>query len=172
MSKVFIRDATPDDAAEIAAIYEHYVRHGSATFEETPPEPAKMAQRIRALQLEKYPWQVACIDGAICGYAYAGPHKARSAYRFTVENSVYIAPGHTQRGIGRILMKGIIAHCTDAGFQQMMAVIGGSENAGSIRLHAALGFEHIGTARGIGWKFGRPVDVVYMQRALGLVRAD
>lgn len=167
MSKLFVRDATPDDAAKIAAIYEHYVRHSSATFEETPPKPEQMAHRIRALQSEKYPWRVACKDGEIFGYAYAGPYKARSAYRFTVESSIYIAPGQTQRGIGRILLEGIIAHCTDAGFQQMLAIIGDSENTGSIRLHAALGFKHIGTAQGIGWKFGRPVDVVYMQRTLG-----
>lgn len=166
MNEIILRDATANDATAIAAIYAHYVNASTATFETQPPDIKEMADRIKAVQSAGYPWRVAVLNNQVRGYAYANQHKARSAYRFTAENSVYIAQNHQRRGIGRVLMHDIIIRCTEFGFREMMAVIGGRENNGSINLHKALGFDHIGIARGIGWKFDRSIDVVYMQRSL------
>lgn len=169
MNDLSLRDAVAEDAPAIANLYAHYVENSNSTFEELPPKADEMASRIKSVQSAGYPWRVAILDNTINGYAYASQHKARSAYRFTVENSVYVAPDHQRRGIGRALMDDIIIQCTKLGFREMMAVIGDSTNNGSINLHKELDFVHIGIAHGIGLKFGRSLDVVYMQRSLSRI---
>lgn len=166
MSKIRIRDAREEDIPQIAAIYRTHVLTGTATFEETPPDEAEMARRLEAVHASGHFWLCAERDGGVVGYAYATQHKARSAYRFTAEDSIYLRPEVGGRGIGTRLLTGLIARASALGFREMLAVIGDSANAGSIGLHRKLGFRHVGTARGIGWKFGQPVDVVYMQKSL------
>ena len=166
---VSIRAYNPDsdgDLNAITAIYGHHVSFGRASFETEPPSLHDMRSRLAALAAEGYPALVAELDGEIAGYAYAGRHKAREAYRLTVEDSIYVHHDMARRGVGRALLAALVAECRAAGFRQMMAVIGDSENTGSIELHRALGFRHIGTACGIGFKFGVFLDVVYMQLAL------
>ena len=166
---ISIRPYNPDgerDIDAITAIYGHHVSFGRASFETDPPSRAQMRARFTALQEDGYPALVAELDGEVVGYAYAGRHKDREGYRLTVEDSVYVRHDMARRGVGRALLAELIGICREAGFQQMMAVIGDSENTGSIELHRALGFRHIGTAGGIGFKFGLFLDVVYMQRAL------
>lgn len=159
-----VRDA---DAPAIRDIYAHYVLHGTATFEEDAPDAAAMVARIDAIVSQGYPWLVAVEGAEVLGFAYLGPHKARSAYRFTAEVSIYIAAGHVGQGIGTRLLQAILHDAEQSRrFASIMAVIGDSANAGSIALHRKLGFARIGTARGLGYKFGRFVDVVYMQRRL------
>ena len=163
---VSIRAYDPDsdrDINAITAIYGHHVSFGRASFETEPPTLQTMWSRFASLMEDGYPTLVAELDGEIVGYAYAGRHKAREAYRLTVEDSIYVHHEVARRGIGRALLVELIAACRVAGFHQMMAVIGDSENTGSIELHRALGFRHIGTARNIGFKFGVFLDVVYMQ---------
>jgi L-amino acid N-acyltransferase YncA len=143
------------------------VRTGTATFELEPPDLAEMTRRLRALVDGGFPYFVAVLDGRIAGYAYAGPYRPRPAYRFTVENSIYLDPISHRRGIGLKLMQELIPACTARGFRQMIAVIGDSANAGSIGLHTRCGFEMIGTHPGVGLKFGRWLDTVMMQLALG-----
>lgn len=167
MSDFRIRSTAPPDAQAIAAIYAHHVRTGLASFEETPPDPAEMATRIERLVTGGYPHLAAERDGTILGYAYAGPYHGRSAYRFTLEDSVYVAPGAQRQGVGRALLADVIARAEAGGFRQMLALIGDSANAGSIALHGALGFRPVGTQRAVGFKRGRWVDVVVMQRPLG-----
>ena len=189
-----IRDALPADLPAIRAVYAHHVLHGTGSFEERPPSLESMRARYEAIVGAGLPWLVAEDDGPAAarpddgdsdgsrgerrgsdgarappqlGYAYAGPWKARSAYRFTVEDSVYVAPGALGRGVGGALLGALIARCTADGYRQMMAVVGDSGNLGSLALHRRHGFEVIGTARAIGYKFGRWLDVVYLQRALG-----
>jgi L-amino acid N-acyltransferase YncA len=164
-----IRDSVDADVAEIAAIYRHHVIHGLASFEEEPPDAAEVARRRADLLGRSYPYLVAATApaGAVLGYAYAGPYRARVGYRFSVENSVYVAPGNARRGIGRQLLAAVIERCAAAGFRQMVAVIGDSANAGSIGLHQALGFRRVGVLSAIGFKHGRWVDTVLMQIALG-----
>lgn len=153
--------------AEITAIYGHHVAQGRASFEEVPPSMAEMAGRMTSLLDDGYPILVAqAASGAVLGYAYAGPHKLRSAYRYTVEDSIYVAPHAQRQGVGASLLRALISACEDGPFRQMMAVIGDSQNAASIGLHAACGFTMIGTAEKIGFKFGQWLDVVYMQRSL------
>ena len=154
------------DIDAITAIYAHHVSFGRASFETQPPSRQDMFARFAALAEDGYPALVAEQDGEILGYAYAGRHKAREAYRLTVEDSIYVRHDAARRGVGRALLMELIERCRAAGFRQMMAVIGDSENTGSIELHRALGFRHIGTAQNIGFKFGVFLDVVYMQRAL------
>ena len=154
------------DIDAITAIYAHHVSFGRASFETLPPSRQDMVSRFAALAEDGYPALVAEQDSEILGYAYAGRHKAREAYRLTVEDSIYVRHDAARRGVGRALLMELIERCRAAGFRQMMAVIGDSENTGSIELHRALGFRHIGTARNIGFKFGVFLDVVYMQRAL------
>lgn len=164
---ITIRDLRPDDLDAVAQIYAHYVLHGAASFEETPPSLEEMAlryQKVRALGL---PWLVAEADGVVAGYAYAAPFRERSAYRFTLENSVYVDAAHLRMGIGRGLLAELIERCEALGYRQMIAAIGDSGNHGSIRLHRALGFEDAGVYRSVGMKFGRWLDVVLMQRSLG-----
>lgn len=162
-----IRPSRDADIAAITAIYGHHVLHGVASFEEVPPEEAEMARRRGELVARGFPYLVAERDGRVIGYCYAGPYRARIGYRFTVEDSIYIHPDAVGRGIGRALLAEIIERVTAAGYRQMIAVIGGSETVASIRLHAALGFAQIGVFPAIGFKFGRWIDSVYMQRALG-----
>jgi phosphinothricin acetyltransferase len=161
-----LRPATPEDVPAIQAIYAHHVLHGLGTFEEVPPSSAEMAERCAAVLDRGLPWLVAK-DGEVLGYAYAGPFRTRAAYRFTVEDSVYVAEAARGRGVGRALLTAIIAECEAMGLRQMVGVIGDSGNAASIALHRACGFEHLGIVPAVGWKFGRWVDVVWMQRALG-----
>lgn len=164
-----IRPYNPDTAADseaIAVIYGHHVLHGRASFDTEAPGATEMHARMQKILDAGYPVLVAVIEGRIAGYAYAGPFHHRAAYGGTVEDSVYVDHKMTRRGIGRALLSALIDQVKQAGFQQMMAVIGDSANAGSIELHRTLGFRDIGVARGIGFKFGGFVDVVYMQLPL------
>ena len=162
-----IRPATPADVPAITRIYAHAVETGTASFELTPPDEAEMAQRMASLLTKDFPYLAAEVDGAATGYAYAGPYRARPAYRFTVEDSVYIAPDQQGRGIGRALLAALVEASGARGFRQMIAVIGDSEQAASIAVHAAAGFYYVGTFPHVGHKFGRWLDTVLMQRALG-----
>lgn len=164
---MLIRDSLPDDLDRIQAIYAHHVLGGFASFEETAPTADELARR-RADVLERgFPYLVAEMDGRVAGYAYAGPYRLRSAYRYTVEDSIYVDPACTGAGIGRALLAELVGRCTAAGCRQMVAVIGDSGNAASIGLHRALGFAPAGVLTSVGFKFGRWVDSVLMQRALG-----
>ena len=167
MSSLEIRPADAADLPFITEIYQHAVRFGPATFELVPPDLAEMAGRFRALKDGGFPYLVAALEGRVVGYAYAGPYRPRPAYRFTVENSVYLQPAIHRRGIGLQLLQRLIAECEARGFRQMIAVIGDSANAASIGVHAACGFEMSGTHPSVGLKFGRWLDTVMMQRALG-----
>ncbi|MGJ4927729.1 N-acetyltransferase family protein [Bradyrhizobium sp. HKCCYLS2038] len=167
MSDIEIRPTLEADLPAITAIYGQAVREGTATFELDPPDLAEMTRRFRALSDGGFPYFVAVLDGEVVGYAYAGPYRPRPAYRFTVENSVYLAPASQRRGIGMRLMRQLIDACEARGFRQMIAVIGASANAGSVGLHTACGFEMIGTHPSVGLKFGRWLDTVMMQRPLG-----
>lgn len=167
LSTPVIRHSVPEDIPEITAIYALNVREGFASFELTPPSEAEMAQRRQAVIAAGLPHLVADLDGRVAGYAYAGPYRPRPAYCHTVENSVYIADWAQRRGIGRALMNALIAACEAAGKRQMIAVIGDSGNMASIALHRAAGFLHIGTLKNVGFKHGRWLDSVFMQRCLG-----
>ena len=167
MSSFEIRPATAADLPFVTRIYEHAVRHGTATFELIAPDLAEITRRFDALMNGGFPYFVAELDGGVAGYAYAGPYRPRPAYRFTVENSVYLEPAIHRRGIGLQLMQRLIAECETRGFRQMIAVIGDSANAGSIGVHTRCGFQMIGTHPSVGLKFGRWLDTVMMQRALG-----
>jgi L-amino acid N-acyltransferase YncA len=167
MIAIPIRTAEARDLEAITGIYEHAVRHGTASFELEPPSQREMARRYEALRSGGYPYLVAQLEREIMGYAYAGPYRARPAYRWTVEDSIYIAPAAQRRGIGRALLDRLIAEAELGGFRQMLAVIGDSANVGSIELHRAAGFRLVGTFDNIGFKFGRWLDTVLMQRPLG-----
>lgn len=159
-----IRLAEPDDAAGISDIYSHYVLHGTATFEEVAPGANEMARRLQALRDRNYACLIAEQDDRIVGYAYLGPHKERSAYRFTAEDTVYVSPDWVGSGIGTRLLETLLEDARQSRrYASVMAVIGDSENAGSIGLHSKMGFRHIGMAAGLGFKFGRFINVVYMQ---------
>ena len=162
-----IRPARTSDIPAITRIYAHAVAHGTASFELTAPDETEMRRRMQALLDGKFPYIVAEIDGALAGYAYASLYRTRPAYRFTVEDSVYVAPDMHRRGIGKVLLERLIEACTALGFRQMIAVIGDSNQAASIGVHRACGFEDAGNLRAIGWKFGRWLDTPLMQRALG-----
>ena len=167
MTTIPIRPAGRRDIAAITRIYEHAVRHGTASFEIEPPDEKEIARRYEALRAGSYPYLVAELGGAIAGYAYAGPYRARPAYHWSVEDSIYIAPQSQRRGIGRALLEQLIVEAEAGGFRQMIAVIGDSTNAGSIELHRAAGFRMVGTFDNVGFKFGRWLDSVLMQRTLG-----
>ncbi|HSP50663.1 MAG TPA: GNAT family N-acetyltransferase [Pseudolabrys sp.] len=163
-----IRPAVPADIPAIIRIYAHAVEHGTASFELTPPDEAEMARRMIDLTGKGYPYLAGEIEGALAGYAYAGPYRARPAYRLTVEDSVYIAPDRHRHGIGRALLAALIEATAARSFRQMIAVIGDSpRQAASIGLHEALGFRHVGILQDVGFKHGRWLDSVLMQRALG-----
>ena len=167
MSAPHVRPATPADIPAITGIYAHAVRHGTASFELLPPDEAEMTRRQRALFDGGYPYLVAEIGGAVAGYAYAGPYRTRPAYRFTVENSIYIAAEAHRRGIGRVLLDALIAECEARNYRLMIAVIGDSAQAPSIELHRAAGFKMVGAFEAVGYKFDRWLDSVLMQRPLG-----
>lgn len=162
------RDSEDGDLPAITAIYGHHVSHGFGSFEEVPPDVEELAKRRAEILAKGLPYLVAT-DGAgtILGYAYASPYRTRSAYRFTVEDSIYVAPDAARRGIGRLLLEALIDRCTKLGYRQMIAVIGDSGNDGSIGLHRSLGFARTALLPTIGFKRGRWVDCVMMQRALG-----
>ena len=164
---VIVRPATRADIPAITRIYGHSVEHGTASFELTAPDEAEMTRRFKDLTAHGFPYLVALVDGAVVGYAYAGSYRTRPAYRFTVENSVYVAPESHRLGVGKALLKVLIEACTEKGFRLMVAVIGDSKQAASIGLHEAAGFEHAGIFKNIGYKFDRWLDSVLMQRALG-----
>src|SRR3954470_14422159 len=167
MPALEISPATEADLPAVTEIYEHAVLHGTATFELIPPDLAEMTRRFKALQDGGYPYLVAALEGRVIGYAYAGPYRPRPAYRFTVENSVYLEPAIHRRGIGLQLLQRLIGECEARGYRQMIAVIGDSANAGSIGVHTKCGFQMIGTHPDVGFKFGRWLDTVMMQLALG-----
>ena len=161
-----IRPASMADAAALAAIYGHNVLHGFGTFEEIVPSTEEMGRRLSTVLGLGLPYLVAEIDGEVAGFAYASAFRTRAAYRYTVEDSVYIAPDHQGRGIGKALLLAVIAECEALGLRQMVAMIGDSENTGSVAVHRSCGFEPSGVLRGLGYKAGRWVDVVTMQRTL------
>ena len=167
MSVAEIRLASEADLPFVTEIYEHAVLHGTATFELIPPDLAEMTRRFKALMDGGFPYLASSLDGRLVGYAYAGPYRPRPAYRFTVENSVYLKPAIHRRGIGLQLLQRLIAECEARGYRQMIAVIGDSDNAGSIGVHTRCGFQMIGTHPSVGLKFGRWLDTVMMQRPLG-----
>ena len=167
MPSVTIRPATPADIPAITRIYEHAVSHGTASFELEAPDEAEMLRRMRALVDDGFPYIAAEVDGLLAGYAYAGPYRPRPAYRFSVEDSIYIDPSAQRRGVGRALLEHLIEACERRGFRQMVAVIGDSAQTPSIELHRAAGFRMVGTVENVGYKFDRWLDSVVMQRALG-----
>ena len=164
---VAIRPAALADIPAITRIYAQAVEHGTASFELAPPDEAEMIRRMQALLDGKFPYLAAELDGRVAGYAYAGLYRTRPAYRFTLEDSVYVAPEAQRRSVGRALLAALIETAATRGFRQMIAVIGDSGQTASIALHAALGFAYIGTLPSTGFKFGRWLDTVLMQRALG-----
>ena len=163
---MIVRAASEADAEALAAIYGDAVLHGFGTFEEEPPTPADMDGRRRAVQDRGLPYLVAEDDGRVLGFAYAAPFRPRAAYRYTLEDSVYVSPDAKGRGVGRAVLSAVIAACEALGIRQLMAVIGDSGNEGSIALHRALGFEQTGVGRSVGFKHGRWVDIVHMQKPL------
>ena len=167
-----IRPAVPADLPEIQAIYAHHVLHGTGSFEEAPPSVEEMTARFRAATRHGWCWLVAADATGVIGYGYYAQYKNRSAYRFTAEDSVYVRDDVRGQGVGKALVAALITHATARGFRQMVAVIGDSENIGSIGLHASLGFARIGLLRAVGLKFGRWLDSVTMQRSLGAGDAD
>jgi L-amino acid N-acyltransferase YncA len=167
MQTLDIRPTIAADLPAITDIYDHAVRHGTATFELIPPDLAEMTRRYGMLMEGGFPYFSAVLEGRVIGYAYAGAYRPRPAYRFTVENSVYLQPASHRRGVGLQLLQRLIAECEARGYRQMIAVIGDSANAGSIGVHTKCGFQMIGTHPDVGFKFGRWLDTVMMQRALG-----
>ncbi|HTW63189.1 MAG TPA: GNAT family N-acetyltransferase [Bryobacteraceae bacterium] len=166
MAEPVIRPAATPDAPQIAAIYAHYVRHGTATFEIDPPDAGEIESRRCEIVRQGLPYLVVASGDRILGYAYAAPYRPRPAYRFTVEDSIYIDPAEAGRGLGKLLMPPLIRACEEAGRRQLIAVIGDSANLASVRLHERFGFRHTGVFYGVGFKFGRWLDTVLMQREL------
>jgi L-amino acid N-acyltransferase YncA len=167
MSAATVRPASLADLGAIQRIYAHHVLHGLGSFEETPPDVAEMTRRFEGVTGAGFPYLVAERDGAVQGYAYIAPYRPRPAYRYTVENSVYVAPGEVGRGVGNLLLAALIELAEARGARLMVAVIGDSANRASIALHTRHGFAAVGTIEGAGFKAGRWVDVVIMQRPLG-----
>jgi phosphinothricin acetyltransferase len=167
MTHPMLRAAAATDLPAITAIYAHHVLHGLASFETEAPPLAEMTRRFEAIVGAGYPYLVAVQEGTVLGYAYANHYRTRPAYRFTVEDSIYVAPDAVGRGIGRALLARLVAECEARGYRQMLAVIGDSENTASIAVHRACGFTHKAVLDAVGFKFGRWVDSVLMQRALG-----
>jgi phosphinothricin acetyltransferase len=166
-SAITVRACTEGDMGAVTEIYAHHVLHSPATFELEPPSPEEMLRRRCAILEGGYVYLVAEADSDVVGYAYVSAYRSRPAYRFSVENSVYVRAGHEGRGIGLRLMQVLLAECETKPFRQMIAVIGDSANRASIELHTRLGFHMIGTLRSVGFKFGRWLDSVLMQKELG-----
>jgi L-amino acid N-acyltransferase YncA len=165
--KPYVRAASATDISAITAIYRPHVLHGLASFEIDPPEADEMTRRFSAVLELGLPYLVAETSGVVAGYAYAAVYRARPAYRYTVENSVYVHPDFAGKGVGSALLSRLIQGCEHAGRRQMIAVIGDSQNVPSIKLHEKFGFRHVGLLPAVGFKFGRWVDSVLMQRGLG-----
>jgi phosphinothricin acetyltransferase len=161
-----IMDAAEADLEDCQAIYAHHVLHGTGTFEEVPPSLEEMQARYEAVKAAGWGWMVARDASGILGYGYYAQYRNRSAYRFAAEDSVYVRESVRGQGVGKALVAGLLAHAAAAGFTQMLAVIGDSENTGSIGVHASLGFVHAGIMRKVGYKFERWLDVVTMQKSL------
>jgi len=166
-ARLILRDSTPDDVPACAEIYREAVRNGTGTFELEEPDDAEMARRRDAILVQGLPWLVAERGGQVLGYAYANQFRPRRAYRFCVEDSIYLDPAARGQGVGRLLLAELVARCERLGIRQMLAVIGDAANQGSISVHRACGFEHSGVFKAAGWKFDRWLDVVMMQRRLG-----
>ena len=167
MPDLLIRPSTAADLPAIAAVYAHAVLHGTGTFELDPPDEAEMARRRDAVLDKGLPWLVATSADQVLGYAYANHFRPRLAYRFCLEDSIYLHEAARGKGVGKLLLTELVGRCEAAGARQMLAVIGDSANTGSVAVHAALGFSHTGVLKASGWKFDRWLDVVLMQRALG-----
>lgn len=167
MTQILIRPSREEDLPAIAELYAHHVRYGTGTFETEAPSVAEMAARRADVLAKGLPWLVVQADGAVQGFAYGNWFKPRAAYRYSVEDSIYVAPEALGRGLGRALLAELLAQLEARGVRKVMAVIGDSANAASIGLHTALGFTHVGVVRACGWKFGRWLDIVLMERALG-----
>lgn len=165
---ILLRPSTQADVPAIASIYAHHVHTGTGTFELEAPDAAEMARRREDVTSKGLPWLVAERSGAVRGYAYANHFRPRPGYRFCVEDSIYLAADAQGQGLGRLLLAELLARCEALGKRQMLAVIGDANNVASVRVHRALGFEHAGELKASGWKFGRWLDVLLMQRALGL----
>ena len=163
---IIVRPAAAGDMAHVQAIYAHHVLHGTASFEEIPPDLAEMQRRRDAVLAAGLPYLVAENGGGVIGYAYAGVYRTRTAYRHTAEDSVYLAPEAAGQGAGRTLLARIIAESATAGYRELVAIIGDSGNTASIGLHRALGFRDVGTLRNVGLKFGRWLDTVIMQHTI------
>ena len=161
-----IRPSREDDLPAVHAIYAHHVLAGLASFEESPPDLPELARRRAEVLARGLPWLVAEADGAVAGYAYAGPYRTRPGYRYTVENSVYVAPDAQGKGVGRVLLAAVVEACTAKGYRLMVAIIGDSANFASITLHRRAGFRFCGTIHSVGHKFGRWLDLVFLQRFL------
>lgn len=168
MSKAIVRSATAADIAAITGIYRPAVLNGTATFELDPPDEMEMLRRFKAIVEAGYPYFVAELDGQVVGYAYANAYRTRPAYRFTVEDSIYITPEAQGKGLGRALLAALIDKSTEKGYRLMVAVIGDSRQYGSIALHRSAGFTFCGTIHSVGYKFGRWLDSVIMELPLGL----
>jgi len=164
---LLLRDSGLADVAACAEIYREAVRNGTGTFELDEPDDAEMARRRDAILAQGLPWLVAERGGQVLGYAYANQFRPRRAYRFCVEDSIYLAPAARGQGVGRLLLAELVARCERLGIRQMLAVIGDADNKGSIAVHQACGFAHSGVFQAAGWKFERWLDVVMMQRRLG-----
>ena len=167
MNAPTIRPSIDADVPAVTAIYAHHVETGTASFETEPPDEAEMRRRRDVLVKDRYPYLVAEVGDKVCGYAYAGPYRTRPAYRYSVEDSVYVGTAAQRRGIGRALLNSLIRDCTARGFRQMVAIIGDSSQTASIGLHRAMGFEMVGTLRNVGYKHDRWLDTVFMQLAIG-----
>lgn len=167
MTTPTVRAATETDIPAIAAIYRPAVLTGTASFELAPPDDTEMLRRFRTLTEAGYPYLVAEAEGRVLGYAYADAYRPRPAYRFSLENSIYVAADAQRSGVGRILLEALIDICTAKGYRQMIAVIGDSAQSASIRLHRSAGFRFSGTIHSVGYKHGRWLDSVIMQLALG-----
>jgi L-amino acid N-acyltransferase YncA len=166
-SRITVRASEDSDVPDIAAIYRHHVLEGTGTFEIQPPDVREIARRRQDLVQRGFPWLVAEVNGAVAGYAYAGPFRAREAYRFTLEDSIYVRPNSMKQGVGGVLLRELVEVCRRGGFRQIVALIGDSSNHGSIRVHEVCGFQHTGVMKNVGMKFDRWLDVVIMQLELG-----
>src|SRR6202035_2350347 len=164
---IAIRSSRDDDIPKIAAIYRHHVLHGVASFEDIPPDEDEVARRRGDILAFKLPYLIAERSGRVVGYCYASRYRPRAAYRFTLEDSIYVDAAEVGRGIGRALLEPLLVRSSELGYRQMVAVVGGSDTVPSIRLHEALGFAHAGVLPAVGFKFGRWVDIIMMQRELG-----